>query len=713
MNVSLFHRIMCNRKRPSAIQRRRNNMQIPFIYGCQQRMGLQTLYQQTFNSNLQNGFNKNRLKNSERVLLSVFKCKEGTNKATAYACSLFCAVVAAIVYSNSIDGDLVHDDLSAISDNPDVTDDAWIFELFRNDFWGMKLTNPESHKSYRPLTTLSFRMNYLVHGVAPRGYHIVNILLHATTTALLVDTAVRCLKSSCIGAFVAGLLFALHPIHTEAVSGIVGRADILASVFFLLSFRIYWRYAENDNKITKNHHRLLSVFYAGVAMLFKEHGLSVVGVSCLLELILKTRSNTRLYFSENTKTVKIRRSLWKSVTCAMAYLSMILPFLVFRIWIMGSELPSFSDQENPAAASPFFLTRFFTWSYLPILNAFLLICPIWLSYDWQLGTVPLVESFLDMRCGISITIYGIVGALAWKLIRKGEPLEIWCLLTMVVPFLPATNLIAPVGFVLAERLLYLPSLGFCLLIGQGFYKIWLQCSWRSIRAILSLSLCLTLVSFAGKTWLRNYDWLSRDSLFRSGLKTFPQNAKMHYNYANLQKDYGHVQIAVFHYKEAIRLWPSYASAHNNLGTLLIDFKAAKYHFESALRKHPKHTNALYNLASLERKSGNTPAAVRLLESCLNIEPFHKESLIMMANILFDKGDFRQVHIVSLFIKEAQRRKGRRHSEITELWNNLSRTVDLPGKNHGSVPNIFQYLNAVYVEGKRIIDQPASGLYQNR
>lgn len=129
----------------------------------------------------------------------------------------------------------------AILSNPDVIGHTPIRALFENDFWGTRLTDPGSHGSYRPLCVVTYRLNYMFSGFKPWSYHFLNILLHSAATALVVTTARRLLPPHCIkvGTAVAGLSFAAHPIHTEAVAGVVGRADLAACNFFLLSFLLY------------------------------------------------------------------------------------------------------------------------------------------------------------------------------------------------------------------------------------------------------------------------------------------------------------------------------------------------------------------------------------------------------------------------------------------------------------------------------------------
>lgn len=129
----------------------------------------------------------------------------------------------------------------AILTNADVRGEGALAHLLRNDFWGTPLVDSGSHGSWRPLCVLSFRLNYLVGGLNPSGYHLVNMLLHSLVTGLVVLVAHTLLPSR-LGILAAGSLFAVHPAHTEAVAGLVGRADLGACVFCLLAYLTYRRH---------------------------------------------------------------------------------------------------------------------------------------------------------------------------------------------------------------------------------------------------------------------------------------------------------------------------------------------------------------------------------------------------------------------------------------------------------------------------------------
>ena len=132
-------------------------------------------------------------------------------------CTALAAVLAVACYWNSLQGGLVHDDIFAIRDNPDVRPDTPLTSVFSNDFWGKPMSSNVSHKSYRPLTVLTFRANYAVHGLEPWGYHLVNVALHAVATALVGLLCRLLVFPEPDLAFLVSCLFATHPVHTEAV----------------------------------------------------------------------------------------------------------------------------------------------------------------------------------------------------------------------------------------------------------------------------------------------------------------------------------------------------------------------------------------------------------------------------------------------------------------------------------------------------------------
>lgn len=229
-----------------------------------------------------------------------------------------------------------------------------------------------------------------------------------------------------------------------------------------------------------------------------------------------------------------------------------------RLLVMDLNTPDFSTSDNPAMGCDSVLSRFLTFVFLPVFNFWLLLCPLTLSFDWSMDAVPLVEKFDDSRNLGSLVFYLLLGAVGlayicgWKrpsswtiwsrnvggssrrtttsstavnssnsLDSLGEDIVIMSLAIMIFPFLPATNLFFYVGFVVAERLLYIPSMGFCLLVSWGFHVVASRARGVNVKRALYGALLALFFVFAARTWQRNLDWRCDESLFRSGIPINP------------------------------------------------------------------------------------------------------------------------------------------------------------------------------------------------
>ncbi|KAI5093952.1 transmembrane and TPR repeat-containing protein 1 isoform X1 [Silurus meridionalis] len=566
----------------------------------------------------------------------------------------YCALISAcaLCYSNSLWGELVHDDVWAIVNNPDVRPGSSLRSIFSNDFWGKRMADNTSHKSYRPLCVLTFKMNIVLGGMNSFYFHVVNVCLHCVVTALLMHTCKHHVFKDGRSAFLTALLFAVHPIHTEAVSGIVGRADVLACMLFLLAFLSYIRsvsacsVSDSFPSTVSPCSLVLCLFLGTCAMLVKETGITVFGVCLLydgLVLCRKPRSSN-LSRSRLKELIRISRPFIKRACVVSLY---VLFILCARLWLMGGSMPLFSEQDNPASFSPYLLTRqFLTYCYLLAFNAWLLLAPIMLCYDWQVGSIPLVESLWDLRNMAAVLLA--LGMLMLCLhcvtsLQKMKGREVLVgILFLVFPFIPATNLFFRVGFVVAERVLYMPSMGYCILVVHGLNRLCAVLS-RWGAAALTISMLLLLLLFSWKTVQQNEIWLSREALFRSGIQTLPHNAKVHYNYANFLKDKGQNQAAIHHYKTALRLYPRHASAMNNLGTLTHDTKEAELYYRKALDINPQHNRALFNLGNLLKSQGEEDKAEHMLKESIRFGPQFADAYSSLASLYADQKRFAEAN----------------------------------------------------------------------
>lgn len=149
--------------------------------------------------------------------------------------------------SSSRDSQFVFDDFVAIVRNTDVTNIKrpilhTIQKIFGHDFWGANITDPTSHKSYRPLVTLLFNLEYRLYDEEEIVVNIkfANLCFHSVICCILLHLSKRVFYSiNDTIVWMAAMLFAIHPVHTEAVCGIVGRAELMCTVFYLLSLEVY------------------------------------------------------------------------------------------------------------------------------------------------------------------------------------------------------------------------------------------------------------------------------------------------------------------------------------------------------------------------------------------------------------------------------------------------------------------------------------------
>ncbi len=224
------------------------------------------------------------------------------------------------------------------------------------------------------------------------------------------------------------------------------------------------------------------------------------------------------------------------------------------------------SQLNPAMyqSSPY---RQLHWAYLSSYHLWLLLTPSTLCPEYAMHTIPLITSVLDTRNLATIITFVAVGMFATFALWRCSRTVLFGLSLLVFPYVPASNLFFPVGFVVAERVLYLPSMGLCLLTAHGIWKL-LNTSSKTIKLFAFTGLSFILIAQCYKTMQRNLDWKNETTLFSAGVKIFPHNAKMAHNLAvEYTKDPELKNHALLLMELAVRAEPLYVSAISDLGYL--------------------------------------------------------------------------------------------------------------------------------------------------
>uniref|UniRef100_A0A672JC61 dolichyl-phosphate-mannose--protein mannosyltransferase n=1 Tax=Salarias fasciatus TaxID=181472 RepID=A0A672JC61_SALFA len=564
-------------------------------------------------------------------------------------------------YWNSLSCGFVFDDVSAILDNKDLRPTTPIRNLFLNDFWGTPMAEERSHKSYRPLTVLTFRLNYLFSELSAASYHLLNVVLHAVVCVLFLRVCRLFLDKT--SSLVAALLFAVHPIHTEAVTGVVGRAELLSSIFLLAAFLAYTKSTSADRSIVWAPIALTVVLVAA-ATLCKEQGITVVGICCVHEVFVAQGFTLPMLLHTMRQVLQgkdgfpyaVLQTLLKLIVLVISTLLLV----IVRVQVIQSQLPVFTRFDNPAAVSST-PTRQLTFNYLLPVNAWLLLNPSELCCDWTMGTIPLVESLLDLRNLATLVFYTFLGLLAYHSLRyrhSSARTVIMALSLIVLPFIPASNLFFPVGFVVAERVLYVPSMGFCVLVAHGFRIVSHK---GQLKKISWLMIGVLLTTHAVKTFNRNWDWESEYTLFTSALKVNKNNAKLWNNVGHALENQHNYARALRYFLQATRVQPDDIGAHMNVGRTYKNLNKSREAEEAylvakslmpqvipgkkyATRVAPNHLNVYINLANLIRANDSRleeadqlyRQAISMRELCLSQQ--RQGELLLKMNKLTEARD---------------------------------------------------------------------------
>lgn len=564
------------------------------------------------------------------------------------------ALVVGLAYANSLRNDFVFDDKAIILENKLITHLENLPKLFTVDYWaGYRNPNePVPFRSglYRPLVLASYALNYAIGGFDPLGYHLMNIFLHFLVTWLLYLIAIQ-LGFSPEAAVISASLFAVHPLHTEAVTGIVGRAELLMALGVLGGF--WWAIQGRP---------WLSMMAFAVGLFSKEQAV-------MLPALLVFYDACQRKTLARGKTRNARPALFPAAVARYGgYILVLVGYLVIRTLVLGGDfLPLIGFVENPMAYVDWY-PRILT--ALKVAGRYLWLCvwPASLSADYSYNTIPIASSLMEPGVLLALLAWGsLLGLAVWSF--RQDRRTSFCVGFTVLTFLPASNLLIPIGTIMGERLFYLPSAGLCLLVGVGWQhyvrwagveiqqgkrtgtqkgRIWDHASSPAIRLgglLLFIMICLALTV---RTVLRNRDWTNEETLFLSTVQVAPENAKIHYILGKITKAKGDRGQALEAYQTALRLYPDYprrnVGFNNDYGNLLLELgrvEEAVEFLERAATLDPQWSIPQYNLGLAYAKQGRYPEAEDAFRRALALNPEDPDIYNSLSRLLIELGRFEE------------------------------------------------------------------------
>jgi protein O-mannosyl-transferase len=421
------------------------------------------------------------------------------------ACVL--TIIALLAWRNSIESGFVFDNKTLLLEDTrihKVTPENVALILHHTYWW----PNEESGL-YRPITTLSYLFNYAILGNAdrPAGYHWINLLLHIGNV-LLVFALARRLLTDFWPSFLVASVWAVHPVLTESVTNIVGRADLLAGMTVLGGFLMYLRSTEAAGWRRAAWLAGLAAITA-VGVFCKESAVTVAGIVALYELIWWNRERLRGF----------------GVDLGLGWLAMA-PALLAMWWIRSGILSAAAPTRFPYIDNPIMGAGFWTGrlTAIKVIAKYLglLVWPAKLSPDYSYAQIPLIDGRLSDWIAW-IVVAGVALGVA-LLFRRNKP-AFFAAGFAFIAFLPTSNLVMPIGAIMAERFLYLPAIGFSICLVIALYSICGRLGSRTLAPVL-LGLLIT-TAFGVRTWARNRDWRDGYTLFSAAVQTSPLSFKTH------------------------------------------------------------------------------------------------------------------------------------------------------------------------------------------
>ena len=514
------------------------------------------------------------------------------------------ALLALLPFLNGLPYDFTYDDRLIISGNDRLESPAKVEEIFTTQYFGGALT---SAQNYRPILLLTYAVQRWIHGNRAWLFRAVNLALHAAVTVSLGEWLFA-LGFAAGPASAVAALFAVATVHVEAVTSLVGRAELLAALLVFLVARLWLRATREGPFGRGPYATALGVFLLSVFV--KENAIVAPGVVVLGELFRGGRGRSPRE-AWNGLPKAARRALF-----GFAFPIVIL-FAVRLVVIKGlliSKEAGIFELENPLVVLSFPL-RAANALGLGLRYAAKTFLPIHLAADHSAYALPVARSMSDPGAwwGIAGTLAGAVLALA---LWKRRPLASLGLCLFAGALFPVSNVPFVIGTIFAERLAYLPSAGLlCLAVGL------LAAPSRQVpRPALPWRewLLLVVVALGGAATIwRNRVWRDDRTLYADMVAKYPNSAKAHYNVAWDAQREGRRAEAIPHLRAAVAIFPSYYDGWALLGKQLWDEKKwdeAIACYRKSVEIFPAYENGQWGLAKTLEESGNVEEARKAFDA---------------------------------------------------------------------------------------------------
>ena len=629
-----------------------------------------------------------------------FSGNSGKNIFRIQAVILF--AFAFILYANTIGHRYAVDDTIVIVKNDLTTKGLQgIPEIMTTDafygFFGEGYKLVEGGR-YRPLSIVSFAIEYEFFGKNPHISHFINVVLYAITGILVFLVLLQLFQTKTPNKFelnipfIAALLYVAHPVHTEVVANIKGRDEIMGMMGALLMLYFIMLYVKRDKPVY-----LLPAFVSYIlALLSKENTITFLAV-VPLTIYFFTKSNYKKYLI---------------TVIPLLVISAVYVYIRGEITDVAIGKSSSEILNNPfvnASLMEQWATSFFTfWEYFR-----LLIFPHPLTHDYYYNQVPIigwenVKAILPFILNLAILVYAIKGVLSKNLFA-------YAILYYFATLSIVSNLLFTVGITMNERFIYMPSLGYCIVLALLIAKLSNYLAERKFSDVsvintryATIFLSIILLGYAVKTITRNQDWKDDFTLFSRDIHNSPNSAKVHnalggelvtqtdkITDAKIKQQY--LKEAERVLSRAIEIYPGYLNAWLLLGNakykLNDDLDEARYYYQKTLQMKPNYFEGNFNLGCVLIEKGEDRESVPYFKRAIQAKPQKHEPYYNLGEAYY------KLNLPDSAIAM--------YKKVSELMPNLAVAYYKVGISYGRQKNeldpAIQYLSkAIELDPKKIV-----------
>ena len=491
------------------------------------------------------------------------------------------ALLCLIVYYNSLSNGFVYDDLGSIVENKYINQPGRLLtSLFDQSYY--QFAGLEA--SYRPVATLSYFLIYTFAELNPFYYHLVSLILH-TLNAILVYWLANLILGQRLRALIAGLLFACHPVLSEAVNCIDFNDDLLAAFFFMLALIGYIR-IKSGEFIANIRSYALTLFLYILGLLSKEMAITLPAIVLLYDLVLRDVDRPALNIKQRLTVVRERIYFY------IGFMTISLIYLGIRFFVLYNPRESLKASAGSLFERivylPGHIFRFIELTLYPgNLNAdYVYSYPSGFFEIWNL-------------IGLVVLLALVGGAFLIHRFSKEISFGIWWFLITLVPVYNLIEIYHP----LAERYLYLPIIGFCLVVAvavDAAAKRWFAKPFAgNVATLIPVIVIISLYSVA--TITRNPVWQNNFVLWSTTVQSSPDSLVARGGLGMAYLNRGMLEEAAEQFEISIQLNPADHKSYYNRGLVYHkkgDLKKALEYFNRSVRLNPKSVKAHYNLATI-------------------------------------------------------------------------------------------------------------------